>query len=134
MMNIGFVNSEENDYSAETVSFGISQDVFGDLTTISLGYTLGDDVVRRRGDTAFSDTVERRGYKLGVSQILTKNLLLGLSFETIADEGYLNNPYRQVRYLDPGSALGYSYERERYPRTRTSDAGAARLRYYLPWR
>jgi hypothetical protein len=133
-MSFGLSNSEENDYVAETVSIGVSQDIFGDLTTVSLGYTLGDDEVSRRGDPTFKDTIERQGYKLGVSQILTKNLLLGLSFETITDEGFLNNPYRQVRYLDSSSAQGYSYEREIYPRTRTSDAGAARLRYYLPWR
>lgn len=134
MMNIGLTSSEENDYSAETFSFGLSQDIFGDLTTVSLGYSLGNDVVRRRGDTTFSDTVARQHYRLGLSQILTKNLLLGLSFETITDEGFLNNPYRQVRYRDLTSALGYSYEREMYPRTRTSDAGAIRLRYYLPYR
>ena len=134
LMNIGFVNSEENDYLAKTFSFGISQDLFGDLTTISLGYSLGDDQVGRRGDPTFSDTVRRQSYRLGLSQILTKNLLLGLSFETITDEGFLNNPYRSVRYLDPTSPLGYSYEREVYPRTKTSDAAAIRLRYYLPWR
>jgi hypothetical protein len=65
---------------------------------------------------------------------LTKSLLLGLSFETITDEGFLNNPYRSVRYSDASSPRGYSYEQEIYPRTRTSDAGALRLRYYLPYR
>ncbi len=134
MMNVGFTNSEENDYSAETFSFGLSQDMFGDLTTVSLGYSLGNDMVSRRGDANFSDEVERQQYRLGLSQILTKNLLLGLSFETITDEGFLNNPYRQVRYVDTTTPQGYSYEREMYPRTRTSDAGSVRLRYYLPWR
>jgi hypothetical protein len=134
LMNIGFTNSEENDYTAETFSFGVSQDVFGDLTTISLGYSLGNDTVGRRGDAGFRDEVERQQYRLGVSQILTKNLLLGLSFETITDEGFLNNPYRQVRYLDSSTPQGYSYEREVYPRTRTSDAGSIRMRYYLPYR
>jgi Protein of unknown function (DUF3570) len=134
MMNLGVTSSEENDYAADTFSFGISQDFFGDLTTLSLGYSLGDDEVRRRGDAAFLDTVERQNYRLGLSQILTKNLLLGLSFESITDEGFLNNPYRSVRYLDPGSPIGYSYEQEIYPRTRTSDAGALRLRFYLPYR
>jgi hypothetical protein len=133
-MNLGFTNSEENDYTAETFSFAISQDVFGDLTTISLGYSLGNDIVRRRGDDTFQDDVQRQNYRLGLSQILTKNLLLGLSFETVTDEGFLNNPYRQIRYVDTGSPQGYSYEREIYPRTRTSDAGAVRLRYYLPYR
>jgi hypothetical protein len=134
IMNMGFVSSEENDYSAETFSFGISQDMFGDLTTVSLGYSLGNDQVRRRGDATFQDDVQRQNYRLGLSQILTKNLLLGLSFETITDEGFLNNPYRQVRYEDAGSPIGYSYEREIYPRTRTSDAGSIRLKYYLPYR
>ena len=133
-MSLGFMNSEENDFSADTFSIGFSQDIFGDLTTVTLGYSLGDDVVSRRGDTTFSDTVQRQQYRLGLSQILTKNLLLGLSFETITDEGFLNNPYRTVRYADPSSALGFSYEPEIYPRTRTSDAASIRLRYYLPYR
>lgn len=132
--SIGFTKSEENDYLANTFSIGISQDVFGDLTTISLGYTLGRDEVGRRGDALFAEEVERQQYRLGLSQILTQNLLLGLSFETITDEGFLNNPYRSVRFVDMDSALGYSYEPEVYPRTRSSDAGAIRLRYYLPYR
>jgi hypothetical protein len=134
LMNIGVTKSEENDFVADTLSFGISQDLFGDLTTVSLGYSLGNDEVTRRGDATFADTVERQHYRLGLSQILTKNLLLGLSFETITDEGFLNNPYRSVRYVDLSNPIGYSFEPELYPRTRTSDAGALRLRFYLPWR
>jgi len=134
MMNVGFTSSDENDYSADTFSFGISQDIFGDLTTVSLGYSLGDDTVRRRGDANFEEQTERQHYRLGLSQILTKNLMLGLSWETITDEGFLNNPYRQVRYLDPTTPQGYSYEREQYPHTRSSDAGSLRLRYYMPYR
>ena len=134
LMNIGFTSSEENDFSAETFSIGVSQDIFGDLTTITLGYSVGDDVVGRRGDSVFSDTIQRQHYRLGVSQILTKNLMMGLSYETITDEGFLNNPYRQVRFVDTTSALGFSYEPEVYPRTRTSDAAALRMRYYLPYR
>jgi hypothetical protein len=134
MINMGLTNSEENDYTADTFSFGVSQDIFGDLTTVSLGYSLGNDVVGRRGDPAFREETQRQQYRLGLSQILTKNLLLGLSFESITDEGFLNNPYRQVRYRDTTTPQGYSYEREIYPRTRSSDAGAIRIRYYLPYR
>ena len=46
----------------------------------------------------------------------------------------MNNPYRSVRYVDPTVQQGYSYEPENYPRTRTSEAGSLRLRYYLPYR
>jgi len=134
ILSLGLAKSEENDYLAETFSIGISQDIFGDLTTVSLGYSLGQDEVGRQGDPLFTDTIDRQQYRLGVSQILTRNLLLGLSFETITDEGFLNNPYRSVRFADTDSPIGYSYEPEIYPRTRTSDAGALRLRYYLPYR
>jgi len=134
MLNVGIIDSEEPDYSAKTFSFGVSQDLFGDLTTLSLGYSLGNNEVRRRGDPTFKEPMQTQSYRLGLSQILTKNLLLGLSYETITDEGFLNNPYRQVRYLDPTTPQGYSYERDVYPRTRTSDAASIRMRYYLPYR
>jgi Protein of unknown function (DUF3570) len=134
LMSIGLSNSEENDYSADTFNFNISQDMFGDLTTLSLGYTVGRDQVGRRGDPTFAQEVESQHYRLGLSQILTKNLLLGVSLETITDEGFLNNPYRSVRFADSTSPRGYSYEPEIYPRTRTSDAGSVRVRYYLPYR
>jgi len=132
IMSLGLTSSEENDYSAETFSFGVSQDIFGDLTTVSLGYSVGNDEVRRRGDINFAEDVQRQQYRLGLSQVLTRNLLLGLAFETITDEGFLNNPYRAVRYLD--GTGGYQYEPEIYPHTRSSDAASIRVRYFLPYR
>lgn len=134
IFSIGYTNSDEDDYSANTAYLGISQDVFGGMTTISVGYARGWDEVRRNGDTLFSDVVERRNYRLGISQVLSKNLLVGAALEVITDEGFLNNPYRSVRYVDTGSALGYSFEPEVYPRTRTSTAVSFRSRYFLPFR
>jgi hypothetical protein len=132
-LSIGFSSSDENDYQADTLNFAVSQEVFGGLTTITLGYGSGSDDVGRRG-TSFSDTVERKAYRLGLSQILTRNLIVGLSYEAIADEGFLNNPYRRVRYLDPESPMGYSLQDEVYPRTRASNAVAVRGKYHLPYR
>ncbi len=129
-----FSNSTENDYDADTASLSISQEMFGDLTTVALFFTRGWDDVTRRGDATFADQVDRRIYGVNVSQVATKNLILGLSFETITEEGFLNNPYRQVRFVDPDAALGYSYESELYPRTRTGNALALRARWYLPYR
>ncbi len=129
-----FSNSSEQDYDADTASLSISQDMFGDLTTVSLSFTRGWDDVTRTGDLTFADTIDRRIYGVNISQVATKNLILGLSYETITEEGFLNNPYRQVRFVDPDAALGYSYEAERYPRTRTGNAIALRGRWYLPYR
>jgi len=133
-VSANFTRSDESDYQAETVSFGVSQDMFGDLTTLAMGFSRGNDIVRRNGDDLFQDELDRWSYRLGLTQVLTKAMVANLSLEVITDEGFLNNPYRSVRYLDPESASGYSYQAEVYPRTRTSTAVAARTRYFLPYR
>lgn len=132
--SIGYTQSEENDYSAQTFVAGISQDLFGDLTTVSLNFTVGQDEVRRRGDDSFSEDIDRRGFRLDVTQVITPKLLLNFNYEAIVDEGFLNNPYRSVRYLDASTALGYAYQSELYPETRTSSAFAVRGLYHLPYR
>jgi len=132
--SVNYIYSNENDYTANTASFDLSQDLFGDLTTISFGYSQGWDEVRKRGDPAFSEPVDHRNYRVGLTQILTPKLIMGLNYEVITDEGYLNNPYRSVRYLDPTTALGFAFQPEVYPRTRTSNAIAINARYFLPYR
>lgn len=134
LMSLALTKSDESDYLSETGSFSISHDMFGDLTTVSLGYSVGNDDISRNGDADFGDQVKRQNYRLSLSQILTKNTILGVGWETITDEGFLNNPYRSYRYLDPLAGDGYSYLPEVYPRTRTSNALALRLKYYLPYR
>ena len=129
-----FSNSSENDYEADTANVSVSQDMFGDLTTVSLSFTRGWDDVTERGNPTFADSIDRRIYGVNISQIATKRLILGFSYEAITEEGFLNNPYRQVRYLDPDEARGYAYEDERYPRTRTGNALAVRARWFLPYR
>ena len=134
IMSMGYTNSVENDFYAQSAFFTISQDMFGDLTTVSLGYARGWDEITKTGDPDFKEDADRQSYSLGISQVITKHLLMALNFQTITDEGFLNNPYRSVRYLDPTSANGYSFEPEVYPRTRTSNAAALRAIYYLPYR
>jgi len=133
-MSMGVSTSEENDYTADTLNFGISQDVFGGLTTITMGYGSGSDTVGKIKDPEFSEDVKRHAYRLGVAQVLTRNLIANIAYETIADEGYLNNPYRQVRYVDPEDPGNWLTQGEVYPETRASNAVAMRGKYYLPYR
>lgn len=133
-MALGYTSSSESDFDATTYNFSVSQDLFGDLTTLTLSYALGDDTVGRADDDSFSRDNTRQQYGIGFTQILTRDLIATLNFETITDEGFLNNPYRSVRYADPTNALGYSFEPELYPHTRTSNAIGLRTRYYLPYR
>lgn len=134
LVGASYTRSEESDYLANNFSFGISQDLFGDLTNFSLSYAYGWDTVSRSTDNVFEEDVTHQSYRVDLSQILTKSMLLSLTYHTITDEGFLNNPYRAVRYVDATSGNGFSYEPELYPNTRTSNAAAIRSMYYLPWR
>ncbi|MEP1382220.1 MAG: DUF3570 domain-containing protein [Paraglaciecola sp.] len=134
LMSVNYTTSSENDFEAESIHFGISQDFFGDLTTLTLGFSKGKDEVGKTGDETFLEEAERQNYRIGLTQIITKNMIVGLSFENIADQGYLNNPYRSVRYIDPTAAKGYQFETEVYPNTRRSNAAAVTANYYLPYR
>jgi hypothetical protein len=133
-MSLGITRSDESDFEASTLSLGVSQDMFGDLTTVSLGFAFGDNEIGQNGNDAFAENAEVRSYRLGLTQIVTRNLVMAATFETITDEGYLNNPYRSVRYNDASSEVGYSFQPEVYPRTRTSNALALRGNYYLAQR
>lgn len=142
--SLAYINSSETDYEADTAIASVSQDLFGDLTTISFSYRRGwDDVYRNRKlptgerirEPGFFQQVDKRGYAISLSQILTRNMILGANYEVITDEGFLNNPYRStVRYVDASQPGGFALDPEIYPRTRTSNAAAVRLRYFLPYR
>ena len=138
--SLAYANSEEDDYQAETATFGISQDLFGDLTTITMGFSKGSDVVRKRDtitdeiDPSFNEDIDRWSYRVGVTQVLTKSAIASLGLEVITDEGYLNNPYRSYRYIQPENDQLFALDTELYPRTRTSNAAALNARYFVPWR
>jgi len=131
--SFAYTKSKENDFTAKAFNFGASQDFFGDLTTLSFGYAVGEDVVGRTGDPFFQENADRQHFRFGLTQVLTKNMIASVSHEFITDEGYLNNPYRQVRYVN-AAGTGTLNQSEVYPNTRASEATALRLGYYLPWR
>jgi hypothetical protein len=147
--SVGYIHSREPDYNADTTYYSVSQDMFGDLTTVTLGYKRAWDRIYRDicnaphptgsfcpdiiNDPTFHQQADHRGYSFGVSQILTRNTLLDLNYEINTDQGYLANPYREIRYLSPGG-LGFTLAPQVYPNTRTSNAASVLLKYYLPWR
>ena len=134
LMSVGYTQSEESDFDASTFSLNISQDFFGDLSTLSMGYAQGDNTVRNNTNPSFIKDVITRNYRLSLSQVISKNFLMALAIETMTDEGFLNNPYRSVRFLDNTVPKGYSYQPEVYPNTRTSNAFAIRGRYFMSHR
>lgn len=133
-MTLSYTKSDENDYQANTAHGSFTQEFFGNMTTLTMAYEKGWDVVGKRNDPSYAKDNDRQNFSLGVSQVTTKNLLLNLNWEIIANQGFLNNPYRSARYLDSTAEKGYSYEPEIYPNTHTSNAVSLGAHYYLPYR
>jgi hypothetical protein len=137
----GYIHSREPDYIADTTYYSVSQDMFGDLTTLTLGYRRGWDQIFRDikqpngqivNDPTFHERADHRGWSLSLSQILTRNAILNFNYELLTDQGYLANPYRKILYLvSPTVELQAP---QVYPNTRTSNAASLQLKYYLPWR
>jgi hypothetical protein len=147
---VGVTHSYEPDYRSNTASFGISQSMFGDLTTISMTYhrtwndvfkmeCLVDDkdlaypCVEKVHDPSFGEKdMDERAYGVGLTQILTRNSIISVNFEVITDQGWLSNPYRSMMYVQAGGS-GFALGPEVDPSTRTSNALGLDYKYYLPW-
>ena len=134
IMTLNVRQSDEDDYLANSLSFDVSHDTFGDLTNLNLGFSYSDNEIKRNGDEQFLENSSQYRVRAGINQILTRNLSVSFNVEGVADEGYLNNPYRTVRYLDAGIPSGVGYQSEIYPNTRNSFSAKVSASYYLPYR
>ncbi len=74
----------------------------------------------------FAKTCGLSGYDLFVSgsQILTRSLVVGASYDLSQQHGYLSNPYRQV-------VAGLAFVSERHPDERLRQAFGLSARYYV---
>jgi hypothetical protein len=120
LINLSFSNSEESDYTSDFINLGVAHEVFGGMTTISLGYSQGNDDIQKNGDPTFGEEAKTYRYRLGVSQVLTKTLIGSVNYEGVSQDGYLNNPYRFARVQNV-------FVPEVYPRARNGYALAVRL-------
>jgi hypothetical protein len=113
-MTLALTSSKEPDYTADNMSIDVAQEVFGGMSTVSLGYTRGSDKVGKKG-IGFFDTATHWKYRLGLTQILTPTWIASANFEAMSDDGFLGSPYRVARVF--GATVP-----ERNPRTRTGRA------------
>lgn len=135
LMGAGVTTSKENDYKAKTYQFSLSQDFFGDLSNFSMGYSKGADDVSSSEDKTYRGSIHRQNYRLGLSQIMSKRATVGVNWETITDEGYLQSPYRVYSYcFDYPACTTRGKAFEIFPSTRTSNAIAFNGNYYLLYR
>ena len=88
--------------------------------------TIGDGIGGRKLDPTFREPVDRHDYRVGVTQVLTRNLLASLNFETISEQGYLQNPYRFIAL--PARMLRHSPPAAAHRRSSPTRAPATRPR------
>jgi hypothetical protein len=119
-ITVGAMTSHEPDYIANTGSIDMTQEVFGGMTSVALGFTRVSDTVKKKNSPEFLDSARHWQYRFGVTQILTTRWLMSANFEAMSDDGYLGSPYRFARVF--GAAVP-----ERNPRTRTGRAVKFRL-------
>lgn len=114
-LSLSTSTSRERDYTANRVGLDITQETFGGMTSVSLGFTRGKDQISKSGAPEFADTAAHWQYRLGVTQILTPRWIMSLNAEALADDGFLGSPYRVARVF--GAVVP-----ERAPRTRSARA------------
>jgi hypothetical protein len=120
-LSVSASRSTEPDYVADGLSVDVAHEVFGGMTTVSLGFGRAHDQVGKKG-VGFFDQALHWQYRAGVTQILSPRWLVSLNAEAVADSGYLGSPYRAARVF--GAAVP-----ERNPRTRSSRALQLRTAY-----
>jgi hypothetical protein len=115
LIHVSGSKSKEPDYLADTVSVDLTQDVFGGMTTVVLGFSRGADKVGQKGTPGWIDSARHWQYRLGLTQILTPRWTASANLEAIDDDGYLGSPYRLAQVFG-------TFIHEKDPRTRESHA------------
>jgi hypothetical protein len=115
LIHVGGARSVEPDYQASTLSVDLTQDVFGGMTTVAMGFSKASDKVGQHGTPGWIDSARHWQYRLGLTQILTPRWTASANLEAINDDGYLGSPYRLARVFG-------TFVHENDPRTRESKA------------
>lgn len=115
IVSLSLYTSNEPDYRVKTISADAAHEVFGGMTTVSLGFTRSSDEIFKKNEPGWRDEAHHWQYRAGITQILTPRWLASLNAEAVNDEGYLGSPYRAARVFG-------AFIPERVPRTRSSRA------------
>lgn len=116
-INVGFSASDEYDYTHVGVNGRLSRDFNQRNTTLSAGISIASDAIEPVGGAPLplsamldvGDVSNRTGDKdkdvvdlvLGVTQVISRNLLVQANYAYSNSSGYLNDPYKILSVVDP---------------------------------
>lgn len=156
----GFSLSKEYDYLHLGANFKVSRDFNQRNTTVSFGLAFSSDELDPIGGAPspltpmldVGDLSNRLGDQskdvldlvLGVTQVINRNLLVQLNYSFSKADGYLNDPFKIVSLVDPGSGdpiariptpgvdgPSHQYLFESRPDERTKNSFFAQAKYYM---
>jgi len=96
--------SVEPDYLATSVGASVAADIIDKRVTPTLSYEFSFDKSGRAGTSfeTFSNDITRHGIDAGLSVVMDKATVLGLSFTAVLEDGDNSKPYRYVPLFRPG--------------------------------
>ncbi len=122
--------SHEKDYQSEGATGKVAIDLNHKLTTLTLGGGYNNDQVSPVGGTsvgmapigALTGTTSNPKHVktglVGVSQVLSRRWLMGISASLSSEDGYLTDPYKTLSVVDPTTGVPLDQISERRPDTR----------------
>jgi Protein of unknown function (DUF3570) len=123
--------SQEVDYVSTSVIGTISKDMFQKNTTLTLrGQYIDDQVGKIEDDGTITNEPKYSGWAaVSLSQLLSPTTVLDLSYDALYLEGFLSDPYRQVRVFDANNT--FTIVDEKHPDQRTRQAATGRLKHFF---
>lgn len=119
LVSASYIGSTEHDYRARSWGLAVSQDMFDNRTTVSLAYNRGHDTVGEV-HTDLHAVADHNSYSASLTQVINPSLIGTLAYQAMADDGFLENPYRSARVQG-------GFVQQSYPGTRFGQAVSVKL-------
>ncbi|WP_292927168.1 DUF3570 domain-containing protein [Novosphingobium sp. PASSN1] len=133
-LSVGGAGSWEMDFTSYSGRVGLSKELFGKNTTVSVGYNYERDSVRpftgipsplsSMGDVVIG-TARRKhvsSFVAGLTQVLTPGWLAQINWSHGVSRGYQTDPYKLVSLVDRYSGDPFAYIYENRPGRRVRDS------------
>lgn len=128
---VNYYRSQEIDYRSNAAVLTYNQEFNQKNTALTLRAQYNADLVGKILESGDLVNQRKKTYtgSLNLSQILSPNTVMDVSYDLVIHKGYLSDPYRQVRVYD---ASGVStLVDELHPASRTRHAGAMKLSQFI---
>ncbi len=128
---VNLYRSQEVDYLSHSVIGTFTREMFHKNTTLVLrGQYIQDEVGKILDNGDLVNRSKWAGWiKIGLGQVLSPVATLDLSYDLLYQNGFLSDPYRQVKVFDENFV--FRFTEERHPIERTRHALSASVKQYL---